>query len=223
MPYWLRVLAWTLIFGGVITLGYLAWQFWGTDLLNTEAQSEAAADLDETLDRPTPEPEQIDTGDSVVDYFPEDPVAVGEPFGFLTIPAIEVLDVAIFEGVDRETLQSGPGHVRASPLPGQPGNAVMSGHRTTYGRPFFDFDQLELGDEVEVETAIGTHRYAVREVVVVNPTDVWVAESRPGGWLTLTTCEPKFSASRRLVVFAEMVDGPNLDYIDFTKTASRSQ
>jgi sortase A len=223
MPYWLRVLAWTLIFGGVITLGYLAWQFWGTDLQNTEAQSEAAADRDETLDRPTPEPEQIDTGDSVVDYFPEDPVAVGEPFGFLTIPAIEVLDVAIFEGVDRETLQSGPGHVRASPLPGQPGNAVMSGHRTTYGRPFFDFDQLELGDEVEVETAIGTHRYAVREVVVVNPTDVWVAESRPGGWLTLTTCEPKFSASQRLVVFAEMVDGPNLDYIHFTEMASRSQ
>jgi sortase A len=216
-------LAWTLIFGGVITLGYLAWQFWGTDLQNTEAQSEAAADRDETLDRPTPEPEQIDTGDSVVDYFPEDPVAVGEPFGFLTIPAIEVLDVAIFEGVDRETLQSGPGHVRASPLPGQPGNAVMSGHRTTYGRPFFDFDQLELGDQVEVETAIGTHRYAVREVVVVNPTDVWVAESRPGGWLTLTTCEPKFSASQRLVVFAEMVDGPNLDYIHFTEMASRSQ
>jgi sortase A len=141
----------------------------------------------------------------------------------MTIPSIDLVDVAIFEGVDRETLKSGPGHVRASPLPGQPGNAVMSGHRTTYGRPFFDFDLLEVGDEVEVETAVGTHMYAIREVAVVGPTDVWVADPRPGGWLTLTTCEPKFSARQRLVVFAEMVNGPNLDYVEFTEMAGRSR
>ena len=186
-------------------------------------QSEASAQLDEILERPTPAPEQIDTGESVVEYFPEDPVAVGEPFGFMTIPAIELEDVAIFEGVHRETLKSGPGHVRASPLPGQPGNAVMSGHRTTYGRPFFDFDQLVVGDDVEVETAVGTHQYVVREVVVVEPSDVWVADSRPGGSLTMTTCDPKFSARQRLVVFAEMVDRPNLDYIEFTRIGDRAR
>jgi sortase A len=89
----------------------------------------------------------------------------------------------------------------------------LSGHRTTYGRPFFDFDLLEVGDEIEMETAIGVHTYAIREIQVVQPTDVWVTDDRPGGWLTLTTCEPKFSARQRLVVFAEMVDGPNLEFI----------
>lgn len=198
-------------------MGYFAWQLWGTDRLNEEVQAEASAQLEETLEQSRPEPERLDTGEAIVEFFPEDPVGVGEPFGFLTIPKIELEDVAMFEGVDRETLTSGPGHVQATPLPGQPGNAVMSGHRTTYGRPFFDFDLLEVADEIEVETTVGTHTYVIREIVVVAPTDVWVADSRPGGWLTLTTCEPKFSARQRLVVFAEMVDGPNFEFIELTR------
>jgi sortase A len=210
--------AWTLIWAGVLGLGYLAWQLWVTDWLNAGVQSEAATQLEDTLDRETPEPKQVETDDGVVEYHGEDPVPAGDPFGFLTIPSIGLTDVAIFEGVDRETLKSGPGHVRSTPLPGQPGNSVMSGHRTTYGRPFFDFDQLEVGDDVEVETAIGIHRYAIRDIVVVRPTELWVADPREGGWLTLTTCEPKFSASRRLVVIAELVAGPNLEYISHTES-----
>ena len=99
-------------------------------------------------------------------------------------------------------------------LPGQPGNAVISGHRTTYGRPFFDLDQLQPGDRIEIETAIGTHVYELREgSFIVAPTDVWVAEPRDGAWLTLTTCNPKFSARERLIVTAELVSGPNLEYV----------
>jgi sortase A len=101
-----------------------------------------------------------------------------------------------------------------TPLPGQPGNAVISGHRTTYGRPFFDFDLLEPGDRIEVETSIGIHVYEVRESLIVAPTDVWVTDDKAGGWLTLTTCNPKFSARERLIISAEMIDGPNLAYIE---------
>jgi sortase A len=98
-------------------------------------------------------------------------------------------------------------------LPGQPGNSVISGHRTTYGRPFYDLDLLSAGDRIEVETAVGVHVYEVRESFVVAPTDVWVTDDRPGGWLTLTTCHPRFSARERLIVTAEMVQGPNLEYV----------
>jgi sortase A len=107
--------------------------------------------------------------------------------------------------------------MESSPLPGQPGNAVLSGHRTTYGRPFFDFDLLEIGDEIEVESAIGMHIYVVREIEVVQPTDVWVTNNRAGAWLTMTTCEPKFSARQRLVVWAEMVSGPNMEFAKLHK------
>ncbi len=99
-----------------------------------------------------------------------------------------------------------------TPLPGQPGNSVLSGHRTTYGRPFFDLDQLVVGDTIEVESEIGVHVYEVREIQVVLPTDFWVTYDRSGGWLTLTTCNPKFSARERLIIWAEMVAGPNLEF-----------
>jgi sortase (surface protein transpeptidase) len=49
---------------------------------------------------------------------------------------------------------------------------------------------------------------------VVKPTDVWVTDPRPGAWLTLTTCNPRFSARQRLVIFSELVEGPNLRYAD---------
>lgn len=94
-----------------------------------------------------------------------------------------------------------------------PGLACDVSHRTTYGAPFQDLDQLDVGDLVEVETALGVSTYAVRELRVVQPTALWVTDEREGAWLTLTTCNPKFSARQRLIVFAELVDGPNFEAI----------
>ena len=90
---------------------------------------------------------------------------------------------------------------------------MISGHRTTYGAPFHELDQLESGDRIEVETAVGVHIYEVRDVRIVKPSALWVTNPRDGAWLTLTTCHPKFSARQRLIVFAEMVAGPNFDTI----------
>jgi sortase A len=232
MRYRVQVVGWTLIWSGVFIFGYLGWQLFVTDWLNNEVQEEAAAELSEVFDVAEPEREEIDPSEfvdeddepppelpTVIEYFPEQRVEVGESFAFLSIPAIGLHDVVVYEGVDRETLQSGPGHMPRTPLPGQPGNSVISGHRTTYGRPFFDFDQLEPGDSVEVESEVGTHVYEIREIIVVEPTDVWVTDPREGGWLTMTTCEPKFSARQRLIVFAEMVAGPNHHFIELNEPA----
>ena len=119
----------------------------------------------------------------------------------------------VVEGVSRSDLKAGAGHMPTTPLPGQPGNAVIAGHRTTYGAPFHEFDELVPNDLIEVETALGVHTYAVRETIIVKPTEIWVAQHRDGAWLTLTTCHPKFSSRQRLVVFAELVDGPNAGVI----------
>jgi sortase A len=222
MRYRIQVLGWALIRSGLLVFGYLAWLLWGTDWVNAGVQSAASDVLETHLASAHPSSETVDSGDEpgfpdVVTFFPEEAVAEGEPFGFLSIPAIGLANVVVYEGVATEDLKKGPGHMPSTPLPGQPGNSVISGHRTTYGRPFFDFDLLEEGDSVEVETSVGRHVYEVREIDVVAPTDVWVADPRPGGWLTLTTCNPKFSARERLVVWAEMVDGPNLQYVELNK------
>jgi len=133
----------------------------------------------------------------------------GEAVGRIRVPDLDLWWTAV-EGVARDDLKKGPGHMPGTPLPGQPGNAVVSGHRTTYGAPFFDFDQLEPGSLIFWDSpVIGTSRYVVREILVVAPQDVWVTDPLDGAWLTLTTCNPKFSARERLVVRAEMIDGTN--------------
>lgn len=226
MRYKVQVIGWALIWCGVLVFGYLGWQLFVTDWMNAATQAEAAGTLQTELEESTPVTESIDPEvflgstppppdlSDLVEFVPEEPVGRGESFAFMTIPKLGLEDVVVYEGVDSGTLTKGPGHMGDTPLPGQPGNAVISGHRTTYGRPFVDFDLLEPGDRIEIVSAAGAHAYQVREILIVEPTDVWVTDPRPGAWLTLTTCHPKFSARQRLVVWAEMVEGPNLEYIE---------
>lgn len=230
----IRIAAWTLVFLGPMLLASTAWQLWGTGLVASAAQDDISQQLEARFESaieatapaaPTfpPPTSASDSGLSTVTVpaadteiapalLTEIAPAEGEALGRLIIPKANV-DHVMVEGVTPESLRKGPGHMPWTPLPGQPGNAVVSGHRTTYGAPFFDVDLLEPGDPIYVETATGLHTYEVREILIVEPTDVWVTEPRPGAWLTLTTCTPKYSADKRLIVFAELVDGPNLDAI----------
>ena len=136
----------------------------------------------------------------------------GDAVGRIVIPRAEV-DWAVVEGVGSAQLRTGAGHMPGTALPGEPGNAVISGHRTTYGAPFAHLERLVPGDPITVETATGTHTYAVVETRIVGPTEIWVIEQWRGAWLTLTTCHPRYSAAERLVVFAHLVAGPNAGVI----------
>lgn len=225
----IRITGFTLVWAGVLALGIVGYQLFITDLLNGQVQAAARAELPDQLAArreaavPVTVPTTVTTvaGDvpsptttAPIEYFPEESPPEGDALGVLRIPAID-LERVMFVGVTSEVLAQGPGFMPWTSLPGQPGNAVVSGHRTTHGAPFFDLDLLKPGDVIEVETAIGTHTYTVRDTIIVSPTDVWVTEQKPGAWLTLTTCNPKYSASQRLIVQAELTAGPNLDYIRY--------
>jgi sortase A len=142
----------------------------------------------------------------------EAPPPAGDAIGRIVIPAAGV-DWAFVEGVTQAELKAGAGHMPGTALPGQPGNAVISGHRTTYGAPFLHLDRLVAGDMISVETATGIHVYRVVETLVVEPGDIWVTGQWDGAWLTLTTCEPVLSSAERLVVVATLVAGPNAGVI----------
>ena len=130
--------------------------------------------------------------------------SLGAAVAILKIPKIGI-EKAVVEGVDLGDLQKGPGHYPATPLPGQPGNAAIAGHRTTYGAPFFDLDSLKPDDEILVTTRQGSFEYRVRASRVVSPDEVQVLNASPDNRLTLTTCNPRFSASQRLVVVSQLI------------------
>ena len=125
----------------------------------------------------------------------------------MLIPAIN-LDTMVFDGTDKETLKKGPGHIIGTSYPGSIGTVAISGHRTTYGAPFFNIDKLKAGDEITLESFDTIYRYVIAELMIVEPTDVWVLNPTPYPSLVLTTCNPKYSAKERLIIFAKMVGDP---------------
>jgi len=103
-------------------------------------------------------------------------------------------------------LDEGPGHYPGTPLPGQAGNSGIAGHRTTYGAPFFQLNELTAGDRIYLTDTTGTTWvYRVVRQWVVSPDDVAVLAPTRTAVLTLTTCNPRFSAISRLVVRADLV------------------
>jgi LPXTG-site transpeptidase (sortase) family protein len=129
--------------------------------------------------------------------------ARGEPIALLRIPRIGV-DSVVVEGVGVEDLKKGPGHYPSTAFPGEVGNVGIAGHRTTYGRPFYDLDALSTGDVIELTTRQETFRYRVTRSIVVAPSAGEVLAQGLDRMLTLTTCTPRYSARQRLVVFASL-------------------
>jgi LPXTG-site transpeptidase (sortase) family protein len=124
--------------------------------------------------------------------------------GRIRIPAIKVDDYFV-EGVGEDQLQEGPGRYPGSGLPGQEGNLAIAGHRTTYGAPFFRLGELGIGDEVIIDTPEGRATYTVADSpFAVSPYDVDVLNDFGDARLTLTTCNPPFLATTRLIVVAKL-------------------
>jgi sortase A len=127
----------------------------------------------------------------------------GDAIAKLQIPAIGVDDIVV-AGVQPDDLKKGPGHYPDTPLPGQLGNSAIAGHRTTYGQPFYDIDQLQPGDDIVVTTLNGQYIYVVTGTQIVGPDDYHVVTTtdRTVATLTLTSCHPRWTARQRIVVSA---------------------
>ncbi|MBW3574640.1 MAG: class E sortase [Actinobacteria bacterium] len=134
-------------------------------------------------------------------------VAEGQSLTRLKIPSLKV-DVVVVEGTTLSALRAGAGHYRDTPLPCEPGNVAIAGHRTTYGKPFSQIDLMKPGDIIILETPVGSCTYSVNKApFIVEPTDFSVVAPTPTGTLTLTTCHPRNSAAQRLIVQADL-QGP---------------
>lgn len=137
--------------------------------------------------------------------------------GRIIAPSID-LDYYVTFGTDLSALEKGPGVWEYGEVPGNPGNATLAGHRTTYGGPFRHLDSLEIGDLIYFETPNRqTSVFEVRGSAVVLPENVSVTYPTDGVRLTLTTCTPVGSTRERLIIQAELVEG---DFVDRALPAS---
>jgi sortase A len=127
----------------------------------------------------------------------------GDPVGRLRADAIG-LDEVVVQGIEGGTLRKGPGHYPETPLPGARGTVAIAGHRTTYGAPFRRVDDLDAGDRIELEMPYGRFTYRVERTRILDPTALWVIRRVAYDRLVLTACHPRYSAARRIVVFARL-------------------
>jgi sortase A len=125
--------------------------------------------------------------------------------GELRIPSIDVTE-PVRLGVSPSVLNEGVGQWVGTSEPGTAGNVVLAGHRTTWGKPFYDLDQLRTGDAVYMTDSNGDEiMYLVKETLIVDPGDMWITFDRDEPTLTMFACHPKGSRAQRIVVIAELV------------------
>lgn len=163
---------------------------------SSELQLRSAAAGAELPPLPAPEPLPLD------EHAPTPEVTLGR----IRIPALG-LDEPLHQGMTLTAINRGPSQWPGTALPGQVGNMVIAGHRTTYSQPFLDLDLVQVGDEMVVETHDGArHTYVATATEVVEPDALWIAEQSHGFTATTFACHPKGSARQRIVVRWQLVD-----------------
>jgi len=145
------------------------------------------------------------------------PMVAGQAFAIMRIPRLGAgWSSPVIEGVTLPDLAEGVGHYPGTAAPGQIGNFAVAGHRRTHGQPFANLQLLRPGDKVVVETAAAFYTYQVDNdpnATIVLPTAVWVIEPVPGkatatpttALITLTTCNPTWNSSHRMIVFGHLI------------------
>jgi sortase A len=215
----LRFFGKLLISVGFGVLLFVLWTLYGTGILTAREQSALADEFDAQAAFPDKE---LPPGGELKPQGPPpefDP-AGGDPVFRLKIPKID-LEKIVVEGVDDDQLAKGPGHYpecggefdqpfcTAFPasFPGEKGRVIVSGHRTTHGQPFWDLNRVQPGDEIIAETKWGTYRYEVTSQEVVDDSNLTVTvQIHSKRELVLTTCNPRFSAAERLIIYSELVE-----------------
>ena len=189
------------LLGAAYFAGYVAWLLWGTGIQTEQAQSQLRTTTEHWIGHPLPVPKDPSAAPRILP---------GDAYADIVIPSIG-LDMVVVQGTDYESLKKGPGHYldTADPWDGT-GRVGIAGHRTTYLHPFFDLDKVQVGDRITLLTRYGPYNYRVtRNFVLPEETAGVVLDQTTDPTLVLTTCNPKYASSQRLIVEADLVSAPS--------------
>ncbi|MEO6604569.1 MAG: sortase [Aeromicrobium sp.] len=187
-----------LILGGLSMLAYIAWQYFGTNIVSKHKQEEVKQQITEDWGK------GLDS----------------DAIGLLRVPRFgDTYEQPIVKGFDGGALARGVGWDTKSAKPGQIGNFAIAAHRVTHGEPFSKFPKLKRGDLVYVETRTTIYTYKLRNSgtsITVDFTVGWplqrvpdpkAAGERPTkAVITMLTCSELFHTRNRNVVIGDLVD-----------------
>jgi sortase A len=149
---------------------------------------------------------QIHTSKQRISYLARTNLArikTGDAIGQIEIPKIGHT-YNIVQGDQASQLEDGPGHYPSTALPGMGQTVGVAGHRTTYLAPFRFINELHRGNRIYVTMPYGKFTYVVQKQQIVQPTAVWVVNNVGYDRLVLSACNPIYSASQRIIVFAKL-------------------
>jgi sortase A len=180
-----------------VLAGYIGWLLWGTGLTTSAYQHQQKPAFVKLVDsKPISQAPAPDAP----------PPLRGSAYAELIIPRID-LDFIVVQGTDEESLKKGPGHYPDTADPWDPAGRVgIAGHRTTYLAPFYSLDSMQKNDTITLRTEFGTFNYIVTSVAVIPEAGSGIVLTQtPNPTLVLTTCNPRYSSSQRLIVYADRV------------------
>ncbi|MGC0330801.1 sortase A [Streptomyces sp. SAI-170] len=202
-----------------ITAGTLIVLFVGYVLFWTGVQADDA--MAEQIDRLQERWAQEPARPAAATPRPPAPYRSGQPFAVMYVPRLGFTwNKPVLEGTAAGTLKKGLGHYAGTARLGQQGNFAVAGHRRTHGDPFKDFPRLRRGDAVVLTDGTswftyridkGPYRTVPTDVAVVDPVPRASGYDRPGRYLTLTTCDPEWGHSHRLIVWAHLDETQPVD------------
>jgi len=206
-----------LVVTGLALLGYVGWQFYGTNIVARQTQQRVINDLRHEWRAGGP-------------TAPDEPakrreVKLGDASAVLRIPRFGAdYAMPVLEGIGDRELSSGYGHFPGTVGPGEQGNYALAAHRVTHGEPLRNMPELRPGDAVVIETGAAVFTYKLDtnpNDLVVTFEDIWVigrvpTNPRKGGvqppsqeprqeLITLTTCAELFHTDNRMIAFGHLV------------------
>ncbi|MFB7860791.1 class E sortase [Streptomyces sp. NPDC056069] len=202
-----RVVGELFITFGVVMLLFVTYQLWWTNVRAGQETDQAKKEIENAWSQ--------GQDDAPGAFEP------GKGFAIMYIPKLDVV-VPIAEGISKPKVLDkgmvghyGEGRLKTAMPADKQGNFAVAGHRNTHGEPFRYVNRLEPGDPIVVETRDAYYTYEMASILPqTSPSNVSVIEpvpkgsgfTKPGRYITLTTCTPEFTSTYRMIVWGKLVD-----------------
>ncbi|MCX5227323.1 class E sortase [Streptomyces sp. NPDC006553] len=196
-----------LITAGLVLGLFVVYSLWWTNVLADRAADQDGAQV---RDRWADGPGALDTKDGI---------------GFLHVPAMNNGEVLVKQGTKSAILNNGVAGYYTDPIKSalpqdKQGNFTLAAHRDGHGAKFHNIHKLKNGDPIVFESKDTWYVYKVYKTLpettkynvdVLQPVPRESGKTKPGRFITLTTCTPMYTSDYRYIVWGELVRTEKVD------------